>query len=163
MKHVICTTKNGVPVHVDLIYSQAAAHIAQNPHLLALVQEALQQINAEKVEYSIEHDMGRPIGYNYVVETTDSDTIIYAQLVRTNLYTRFVKNGKPKATSYLSMSLQRDDDSYELQDIWIGRLSPPRPGSERETAESRPYWARHAFVLDTQPVQSRTITKECPY
>lgn len=164
MKHLIGHTHNGISVYVDLIGSQAAKHIAQQPQLLALAREMLRESAVNDSEISIEYDMGRSIGYSFVVSTSEKDTVLYAQLVRDTTYTRFVKNGKPVATQYLTAKLRRDnDEGYELYDIWIGNHRPPRPGCEDETNESKSYWANHAFVLDGQPLQSQSITKTCPY
>ena len=164
MKHPIGQTANRTPVYVDLTRSQAAAHIAQQPHLPGLIKEALAKLNATEPSMSIEHDMGRNIGYSFVVETTDKDAVLYARLLRDDIYTRFVKNGKPAQTSFLTIVLKLDDDNeYELVDTWIGRINPPRPGSEHETAQSKPYWTNHAFVFDKQPIQTSTITNKCPY
>jgi hypothetical protein len=151
-------------VQVDLIGSQAARHIAQQPRLLMLAKEVLEKIAAKGATVNVECDMGRPIGYSFLVATKDTDTILYARLLKDEIYTRFVKNGKPFSTPYLTVSLTQDkDNNYELSDIWIGRLTPPRPGSVNETTESRSYWLEHAFVLDNQPLQLRTVTKTCPY
>jgi hypothetical protein len=164
MKHTIGHARNGASVYVDLIHSQAASHISQQPRLLNLVIEALQKTNLSGQEVSIEYDAGRDIGYNFVVSTTEKDTVFYAQLVHDSIYTRFVKNGKPLPTQHLTLILSRDEDGdYSLLDTWIGRLSPPRPSSTDETTESKPYWSTHALVLDNQPIQSRTLTKVCPY
>ena len=164
MKHPITQTRNGSPVYVDLIHSYAAAYVAQNPQLLGVVRELLEQVTTTSAEVRLDKNMGRVIGNNYVVETTEKDTILYAQRLRDTSYTRFVKNGSPLPTPYLSIILRRDDEgSYELHDLWIGRLNPPRPGSGNETAKSKSYWANHAFVFDGQPIQARTITKVCPY
>ena len=164
MKHTIGQTQNGVFVYVDLIGSQAAKHIAQQPYLLALAKEMVGKTKVQGTKASIEHDMGRPIGYNAVIQTTEKDIVLYGRRLREDIYTRFVKNGKPATTQYLSATLQRDsDNNYELCDLWIGQLNPPRPGSENETTDSKPYWANHAFLLDNQPVQLQTVTKICPY
>jgi hypothetical protein len=164
MKHPIAQTRNGVAVYVDLVKSQAARAIAQQPYLLGHDKEALQNTTAKGPQLHVEQNMGRPIGYSFVVETKSSDTILYAQLVHDTVFTRFVKNGKPLASQHLTMILSRDDDgTYELHDTWIGHINPPRPGSDNETTESREYWDTHAFVLDGQPVQLRTVTKVCPY
>ena len=164
MKHLVGHTSNGVPVHVDLIGSQAAKRIAQQPRLLALAKEMLEQITVQDAEIYIEHNMGRLIGYNFIVKTTDKDTILYARLLRDDIYTRFVRNGKPLSTHFLTARLKRDDNnSYELSDIWVGRINPPRPGSTDETSESKSYWSNHALILDNQPIQLQTVTKECPY
>lgn len=129
-----------------------------------MAKTVIAQSSADAPVVRIESNMGRAVGYNFVVKTTEADVIYYAQLLRDTTYTRFIKNGKPVTTKYLSLVLHRDDDGeYELHELWLGRLRPPRPGSSDETADSRNYWSGHALVLDNQPVQSRTITKDCPY
>ncbi|HEX7963085.1 MAG TPA: hypothetical protein VF466_00695 [Candidatus Saccharimonadales bacterium] len=164
MKHYIGQTLNGMQVCVDLIGSQAAKQIAQQPQLLTLAKEMLEQIAVKGTQVNVEHDMGRLIGYSFIIATKDTDTILYARLLKDDLYTRFVKNGKPLSTHYLTVTLLQDSgNNYELSDIWIGRLTPPRPGSTDETDESRSYWLNHAFVLDSQPLQQRTMTRTCPY
>jgi hypothetical protein len=164
VRHPIGQTRNDIAVYVDLTQSQAAKHIAQQPHLLSLVAEALPQITLRGAEARIEHDMGRAVGYSFVVKTADSESVFYAQLLRDDTYTRFVKNGKPLPTQYVSMLLNRDESGeYALHDVWLGRLNPPRPGTADETAESKPYWATHAIVLGNEALQLRTITKVCPY
>jgi len=164
MKHPIAQTHNGAQVYIDLVKSQAAMHVSQKPHLLNLVKELVQQIKATTPEVNLEQDMGRVLGYSTVVETGDKDTILYAQLLHDDVYTRFTKNGKHAATQHLTVLLRRDDNGeYELYDTWIGHIAPPRPGSKNETAESKSFWENHAVVFDGQPLQQRTITKVCPY
>jgi len=164
MKHPIVKTPKGEAVYVDLVKSNAAANIALKPHLLTLVHQVLKQIQPQGDIVRMEQDMGRNVGYASIVKTTDSDTIMYAQLPYDPLFTRFVKNSKPPQTTYVSIILRRDDEgNYELENAWIGDLNPPRPGSADEAPESRPYWLEHAFVYDGQPVQPRSVTKVCPY
>lgn len=164
MKHPVGQSRNGAYVYVELIGSPAATHIAQQPQLLALAQEMLNQVSVLGAEANIEYDMKRSLGYNFVIATTEQDTILYGRLIKDDIYTRFVKNGKAIASNFLTLTLlRRSDNSYELSDIWIGRLRPPRPGSANETAESRPYWSTHAAVLDSKFMQIRGITRECPY
>jgi hypothetical protein len=165
MKHPIGYSRNDMLVYVNLIGSSAATHIAQQPHLVGFAKEALRATALRGPEITLEYDMQRTIGYNFVISTTEKDSIIYAQILRDPLYTRFVKNGKPVPAQHLSLMLRHDaeEGAYELLDLWIGRISPPRPGSANETAESRAYWETHAFVLDNQSLQLRTVTKDCPY
>ena len=164
MRHAVGQTKNGFPVYVDLIHSRAASHIAGQPYLLTLAKEAVRRIAARGPQMEVEQDMGRPIGYDFVITTTDTSTILYAQLVREESYTRFVKNGKPLATPYLTVVLRRDaEENYELHDIWIGRSRPPRPDSPQKTPGSKAFWDNHAVILDTQQLQLKTVTKVCPY
>ncbi|HJQ08745.1 MAG TPA: hypothetical protein VJ836_04675 [Candidatus Saccharimonadales bacterium] len=165
MRHPVGNSQNGIAIYVDLIHSDAAKHISRQPYLLGLAGEALRQTTLQGPEAILEYNMGRTIGYNFVVNTKATDNIFYAQLVREKTYTRFVKNGQPDSTQYLTLILRRneDDNTYELHDAWIGHLCPPQPGSTNETSESRQYWANHAFVLDNQPLQMRTVTRVCPY
>lgn len=164
MKHLVGKSSNGVKVFVDLITSEAARQISRQPHLLGLIGEVLQSTELRDPTIVIEQDMGRSIGYNFVVRTSPKDTIFYARLVGDQLYTRFVKNGQALPSRYLAITLRRDSsEEYELDNAWIGRLRPARPGTEDETAESRQYWLDHAFIPGDQPLQLRTVTKSCPY
>ena len=163
MKHLIGQSRNSINVYVDLIQSAAAKHISRKPHLLALVSEAVAHVSLKEDNATIEHDMKRPIGYSFVVATTDEDKVFYAKLLRDTVYTRFVKNAKPMSTSCLTLHLKRAPHGYDLLDVLIGPATPPRPGSPDETAQSRPYWATHAVILDTQSLQSSTAVKDCPY
>lgn len=167
MDHLVGHTHDNIPVFVDLINSGAAKHISQQPHLLTLVAEALQRVTLDGVTITtkLEQDMGRSIGYDQVVETSETDAVFYAQLVKDNTYTRFVKNGKPLSTRHLAMILDysKDNSCYNLNGVWLGHLRPPRPGTPEETARGNQYWRNHAFIFDSQALQLRTMTKTCPY
>lgn len=164
MKHLIGQSRNGMQIHVQLIGSPAGENVARHPQLLSLAKELFAQITLHGAEINMEYDMDRPIGYTFTVETTDRDTVFYGRLLKDDVYTRFVKNGKPLPTRYLTVTLSKKSTTdYELSDIWIGRLMPPRPGSENETADSKSYWSNHALVLDNQRLQLQTVTKICPY
>jgi hypothetical protein len=165
MIHPICTTQDGIEIYVELIGSEAARSIAKQPQLLGLVKEALAGKKLTSAEMHFEHNMGRIVGYDFIVDTPSDDAVFYACVFREKTYTRFIKGGKPLSTKYVAMSLKRraDGSAYELYDVRIGRLAPPRPGLPNETAKSRQYWATHAFVHDNQILQPRTVTKTCPY
>lgn len=165
MRHFVGNSNNGTKVFVDLIASKAARHISRQPHLLGLIGEALQKMTLHGQLVVTEQDMGRNIGYSFVVNTSPKDSIFYAQLVGDQLYTRFVRSTEAHPTRYLVITLHRqaEGDEYELDDAWIGRLVPPLPGAADETAESRGYWSTHAIIPGDQPLQLRTVTKVCPY
>ncbi len=164
MKHLIGQSRNGIPIHVQLIGSQAGASIARQPQLLSLAKEMFAKVTLHNAEISLEYDMDRQVGYNFVIETSDKDVVFYGRLLKDDIFTRFVKSGKPQPTTYITVALSRNNDNdYELSDIWLGRLMPPRPGSASETAESKQYWSNHALILDNQLLQLKTVTKTCPY
>lgn len=164
MKHPVGQSGNGVAITVDLIHSMAAKRISQQPHLLGYANEILQKQALKKSTVLIEHDMGYDVGYAPIVTTSDEDIVFYGQVLREAIYSRFVKKTKAEHTSFITISLERDEDgSYQINDIWIGQFYPPRPGDENETAESLAYWQSHAFVFDNQSLQPRTVTKTSPY
>jgi hypothetical protein len=164
MKHFIANTSNGKSVHVDLIKSQAAPHIASHPHLLDLVRDLVTSTDAQGELMKLQYDVGRPIGYENVVVTTQTSPIVYGKIINDDLYSRFTRTGKPLQTSFISIVMVLDEEgTYMLTDAWIGTLKPPRPGSQHETAESREFWSNHAFLLDTQPLVRSTRTSTCPY
>lgn len=165
MIHPICTTQDGIEVYVDLIASEAAHSIAKQPQLLGLLKEALVDRKLTGPEVHLERNMGRVVGYDFIVDTPSEDVVFYARVLKDSTYTRFVKGGRPLTTNYVAATLRRAPNStaYELCDVRIGRLAPPRPGMPSETAQSKQYWATHAFVQDSQVLQPRTVTKTCPY
>lgn len=166
MRHFVGHSLNTVPVYVDLIRSGAAKHIAKQPSLLTMAAKALAQTEISHDNLELEYDMGRTIGYDFVVDALDESTaVFYARLVREGVYTRFTHKGNPKTTSCLTIILQSNEsnDECDIIDMWIGPLRPPKPGSDNEAATSRDYWKSHAVVFENQPLHPRTLTKECPY
>jgi len=166
MKHLIGRTHNHTEVYVNLIGSLAGASIARQPRLLALIKDVIRQTDISGDHLRFDRDMGKAVGYSYVVETGEQDNVVYARRVHDSIFTRFVRHGTPKVTQYVSLVLQKDaDGKYELQDAWIGPLCPPRPGAElaSDQSASRSFWANHAWLLNDEPVQPRTLTKVCPY
>ena len=151
-------------MYTYLTGSKVGKRLARQPQLLTLAKELFATVLLSGSQISIEHDLQRQIGYDFVISTSDKSAVFYACLMKDEVYTRFVKNSEPTPSSYITVVLQQDDEkNYELTDIWIGRLTPPRPGSPDETAESKPYWQNHAIVLGDQPLQTQTLTKICPY
>ncbi|HSD56195.1 MAG TPA: hypothetical protein VLA92_03515 [Candidatus Saccharimonadales bacterium] len=164
IKHPLATTLSGMPVYVDLINSPASNTIAQQPHISKLISEVLAAIKPKGKSPVIEFDFGRTIGTCDVVATTDKDIVMYAKPLKQDAFFRFVRRRHPEQTQYLTISLRQDSNNeYELYDVWMGRDLPAAPGSERETAESKPFWNTHAWVLDSHPVQHKTLTTTQPY
>lgn len=165
MTHPLGVTSDGIEIVVDLINSDASSNIARQPQLIGLAKEVLSGKKLTGEEMRLEQDMGRDVGYDPVVRTQPEDAVFYAQALRDTTYTRFIKSNKAFSTSYVAVILRRSEDgkTYELQDVRIGRLVPPRPGAANEAPESKEYWSSHAVAYEGQVLQPRTITKECPY
>lgn len=162
--HPIGHAQNGATLYVDLINSAAAKDISHQPRLLTLIAEMLKGVSLSKTEQTIEYDLGRNIGYDYVIKTGSNDAVFYAKMSKDNSYSRFIKNAKPLATSFLTIHVKRNaNGGYILQNVRIGRAVPPKPNSDDETSLSKPYWAEHAIIFDNQPIQSSSLTKNYPY
>lgn len=164
-QEVLGSTRNGHKVTFDPLYSHTAAHFADNPKLRRVVEEALPGLVLEG-EWALFHtDMGRIIGLTDEVMTDASDEIVFAKRLNRDSYTSFTKSRLSQPSSLLATAFRkRPDDGYELVSAWIGSASsPPFPGEQEETPESRPYWNTHALVWGSQAVQSGTETTVCPW
>jgi hypothetical protein len=163
-RHVITALPDDHEVYVNLITSSAGQYLSRQPYVINLLKEVLGEMELVDAQVSIEHDMGRVIGKTDIVETSEKDTIFYAQPYKQSVYSRYARNRYPSPSQTLTIILARDEaGDYELSNTWIGPSSPPFPGDENETVKSKTYWETHALVQDSQIVQSKTITKICPY
>lgn len=163
--HPIVTLRDGTEVYVNLINAEISRTIARQPHLVELVKEILQEKVLSGSEVHIEQDMGRVVGNDFVVTTKEGDSIFYAKVLHDETYTRFIKNGSPNPTQYVTITLRRvvGDRTYELYSARIGRLIPSRPDAASGSSESRRYWESHAVMHTGESLQSSTISKSCPY
>lgn len=163
-RYVIKESSSGYVIYVNLIASSAGQYLSRQPHIINLIKEVLEPMKLNASRLTIEHDMGRVIGNTDIVETTEKDTVFYAQPNKKDVFSRYAKNRYPSPSRKLTIILEKDTDGdYEVSDTWIGPSSPPFPGDEKATAKSKPYWQTHALVQDAHAVQSKTITKICPY
>lgn len=163
-RYSITESPNGYVVYVNLITSSAGHYLSRQPYLINMIKEVLATTQLRGSVVSIEHDMGRVIGNTDIVSTSEKDVIFYAQPYKKTVFSRYVKNHSQLPSKNLTIILERDEaGNYELIDTWIGPCSPPFPGDKNETSKSKTYWETHALVLDTQSIQSKTLTKVCPY
>ena len=163
-KYVISRSLGGYEIYVNLIASNAGQYLSRHPYIINLIKEVLVPMKLKSSEVTIERDMGRIIGNTDIIETTEKDTIFYAQPTKKSVFSRYAKNRYPSPSRSLTIVLKKDEEgNYELEETWIGPHTPPFPGDENATDKSKPYWQTHALVQDAQTVQAKTITKVCPY
>lgn len=163
-KFMLDETNDEYDIYINLISSSAGSYLSRRPYVIALMKELLsiKPLHGERIV--IEQDMGRDIGTTDIVTTSDKDTIYYAQPLKSEVYLRFAKNRYPLVSRMLTVVAEQDaDGNYEVCDTWIGSNHPPFPGDEHATAASKEYWKTHALVQDARVIQSRSITKTCPY
>jgi hypothetical protein len=163
-RYIVTESPGGYEVYVNLISSSAGHYLSRHPYVIRLIKEVIGPMKLTKSRMIIERDMGRIIGNTDIVETKDDDTIFYAQPNKKSVFSRYAKNRNPLPSRKLTIMLQKDSKgNYEVFDTWIGPSTPPFPGDENETAKSKQYWATHALANDSQSIQTKTITKICPY
>jgi hypothetical protein len=163
-KFMLDESNNGYDIYVNLISSSAGLYLSRRPHVIALIKELLSANKLRGARIVIEQNMGRDIGTTDIVPTSDTDTIYYAQPLKSEIYSRFAKSRNPQTSNLLTIVAVKDSDgNYEVSDVWIGSNYPAFPGDQLATADSKEYWKTHALVQDAQAIQSRSITKTCPY
>ncbi len=157
-------TNDNYDIYINLISSPAGIYLSRRPYVLALIRELLSTNELHGDRIVIEQNMGRDIGTTDIVSTSDNDTIYYAQPVKSEVYSRFAKNRYPQVSNMLTVIVERDaDGNYEVTNVWIGTNHPAFPGDYSATADSLVYWKTHALVQDAQAIQSKSLTKMCPY
>lgn len=163
-KYLLVESPNGYDVYVNLISSLAGTYLSRHPYVIGLMKEVLAPMKLRGATVSIEHDMGRIVGNTDIVETTDKDTIYYAMPYKKTVFFRYAKNRHPSPSKCLTIILHKDKDgNYEVSNTWVGPFVPPFPGDENATPKSMAYWETHAMAPDVHDIQSKTITRDCPY
>ncbi len=163
-KFVITEIDKNHEVYVNLISSPAGHYLSRRPYVMGLIKRLVTSRKLGSGRIIIEHDMGRNIGTTDIVSTGSNDNIYYAQPVKTEAFSRFAKNRYPQPSNTLTVIVEQDEEgNYEVSDTWIGPYCPAFPGAKDETADSKTYWKTHALVHDARTIQSKSVTKNCPY
>jgi hypothetical protein len=161
----LITSANGKAVVYDSVSSHTATHFADAPQLKKLVKDILARTVLLEDRMLFDTDMGHAVGESDLVENDEGDEIVYAKRKNRDVYTSFNKTKSSEPSSIVAIGVQRlDDDRYELVSAWIGTCdSPPFPGDENETPDSKDYWLKHSLAWGTQEVQANTETSDCPW
>lgn len=163
-KFMIDATNDAYDIYINLISSPAGHYLSRRPYIIGLIKELFSSKELSGKRIIIEQDMGREIGRTDIVPTSEKDTIYYAQPIKSDVFSRFAKNRFPQVSSILTVvAIQDNDGNYEVSDTWIGANHPAFPGDNFATKESKTFWQSHALVQDALAIQSKTITKTCPY
>ena len=164
---LLCESYNGKKVVFDPLTSHTATHFKDAPKLKVLVGELLSKMIIEGDLIAKDIDMEKIIGESDVVEIDSTDDIVYAIRKSREDQGRvpFTKSRPSQPSQMISIYLvQNDNDTYELSSTWIGEFdSPAFPQMENATAESIPYWSKHAFVWGSQEIIPGTEITNCPW
>ncbi len=157
-------SKNGIVVKYDPIHSHASTHFFDTPQIQALVKKIIEGKALEGDVMLFETDTRLPIGNSDLVETDETDDIVYAIRKNRDRYARFTKSRKSQPSSIITIWLKKlGDDSFDLYSAWLGPSTPSFPGSNFATPESKPFWEKHALVWGNQEIQPGTETTICPW
>jgi hypothetical protein len=149
----------------EVVVDAANSHVATHPTVLAVLPEALGQIGGGDEQIVTEVDLGRVIGENIRVATSDADEIVYAQRTGRRGLTRFVKNREPEdCTSVVVILRKITGGAYVLVTAFIGTHCPAEPWDQKYAdKESVPFWNSHALIWGAEEVVEDTETTECPW
>ena len=145
--------KQGNTIILDYKNTHVEYHLLETPNLIDLVKEVLPTIETNgQDQVIIERDIGRIIGTTNLVETDDTDEIVYAKRIGRETYSRFVKNRQLIPTSYLVVVLRKASNGYILWTAMCGRLLP----SEAYIEDSE-FNRTHALVYDEKLIQLDSV------
>ena len=133
----------------EVVFDRHHSHLHKNTE--ELLPRVFRHINANGRPFFVEEiDIGREIGTSSCVETTNRDTIFYANRNGRMGPTRFVMGRKPESTSKVTVVCKKDDidDHYILMTAYIGEKAEPEPWDKNATTESDSFWQSHALIAE---------------
>lgn len=161
----LAVSRNNVSVWYDPVSSHTATHIKDTPNLETLAAEVVRQTDIREQYMQFHTDFGRTVGTSDLVQNNPGDEIVYAKRLNRNEYTVFNKTRVAQPSTLVTVALEMQaDGTCELVSAWIGPSdSPSFPGTERETADSKEFWRKHALVWGNQKIQPGSETTSCPW
>lgn len=115
-----------------------------------MVREIVVDRGAERVIRS--KDWGSPIGESSCLRLRASDVPIYARLKGRNVFGKFVRDRLPEQSSYLTIQLKLVCGEWRLVRVFVGEHAPAFPGDPNAAKGSRAFWATHAMLWGSIPV-----------
>ncbi len=158
MKEIFGIDRQGNTIFLDRDRTNIDYHLLETPDLLELVREALGTIYTDdKEQVVVERDLGRIVGTTLLVETDDTDDIVYAKRIGRDTYSRFTKSRSPVPTNWIVVVLRKIDDGYILWTAMCGRLLP----DDAYDLDSN-FSKTHAMAYDESLVQLDSIVTLLP-
>lgn len=149
MKKEIGTTANGHNVHVIINNSHMLAHASVTETLLT---EAVSKIDYTPTFWMGEVDLGRIIGKDACVQTTEADDVRMECRVGRKISSRVVYGREPEDTTIMTVGLCTDDDGLvTVFTAFPGKKAPKELSDpslrESERPEAEQFWACHALCV----------------
>lgn len=143
-------TANGYEVYTLVNDEHMAAHSEVcEEH----IKEAIAKIDHHAPFGIYEVDLGREIGVDNCVETSEDDDIRMEYRVSRKSRSRIVYGREPEPTSKIVVGICTDDDKKEtVFTAFYGKLAPKELSDPRLSDDERPkaeaFWATHALVAE---------------
>lgn len=149
----------------EIVVDSGNGHTQTHSTVLKVLPEALVKTNSGGEGFIIEQvDLGRVIGKNIRVKTTDADEIVFAQRPKRRGLTRFVKNRRPEdCSSVVVLGKRITGGAYVLITAFIGTRCPAEPWDRNADEQSVPFWNSEALVWGAEEVLDGTETTVCPW
>ena len=149
MKKETGTTANGHHVYVIINDRHMLAHTSVTETLLT---EAVSKIDYTPTFWMGEVDLGRIIGKDACVQTTETDDVRYEYRTGRETLSRVVYGREPEDTSILTVGLCTDDDGLvTVFTAFPGKKAPKELSDpslrESERPEAEQFWACHALCM----------------
>ena len=147
MKKLIGKTKNGLDVYVILADEHMLAHKDATEELIA---EAVSKVTYEPTFWMGSVEMGRIVGKDACVVTTDADDIRMMCRPGREIESRMVFNREPEDTTLFTVGMCTDDDGLVTVFTSFPGLKAPKELNdprlrEEERAEAEEFWSKHAL------------------
>lgn len=162
MRKKLADSKNGKPVFTDVENTNLAVHLVENPKLLELVKEAVENSVVEGDNVGLEYDADRVIGTTNCVNVTDKEEIVYAKRLGRDSYSKFVKNREQEPTSTVAVVLFRKDYGYLVWSAWCGNIVPVQPDESGRMVTVPGFWDTRALTYDPKIIQKDTERSDRP-
>ncbi len=150
----------------EAVYEEDDSHLSDHPSVVPLAREVLAQVTSNNRPSIVDEiDLGREVGKNIRVSTTDKDEIIFARRPGRTGLTRFVKNRQPESCSKVVVILNRQKSGeYIISTAFIGTRCPAEPWDEKWADEnSVPFWNSQALVWGSEEIVLGTETSVSPW
>lgn len=162
-REAIATSLNGRMIFLNPAHTNIHLHVLENPQILSLVKEVVEQSVLEGENVAIEKDLGRVVGVTNCVTTDESDDIIYAKRKKRDTFSRFVKNKQAQPTNFVTVILHEAEDGYELWSAWCGQPVPMVRDSKGVLHGDKAFWENHALLYDPEIIQPDTVSTVRPW
>lgn len=149
MKKEIGVTTNGYHVYVIINDRHMLAHSSVTESLLT---EAVSKIDYTPTFWMDEVDLGRIVGKDACVQTTEDDDVRYECRTGRETLSRVVYGREPEDTTILTVGLCTDDDGLvTIFTAFPGKKAPKELSDpslrESERPEAEAFWACHALCV----------------